>query len=148
MGTDEIKRKRSIRPAFDETRDDDTVLESVAQRYRFLDRIRQRPILGWIYRFLVGLLGGSVVIIGLILVPAPGPGWLIVFSGLAILATEFAWAKRLLDFGRAKFAAWMGWINRKPLWLRCFIGLVSAAFLVSVLLAGAYLSGWRGFPFG
>ena len=33
---------------------------------------------------------------GSILVPLPGPGWLIVFAGLAILATEYVWAQRLL----------------------------------------------------
>ncbi len=32
---------------------------------------------------------------GVRLVPLPGPGWLIVFLGLAILGTEFAWARRL-----------------------------------------------------
>ena len=41
------------------------------------------------------LVVGIVVIgVGIILIPLPGPGWLIVFVGLAILATEFEIADR------------------------------------------------------
>jgi uncharacterized protein (TIGR02611 family) len=36
------------------------------------------------------------------LVPLPGPGWLIVFAGLAILATEYVWAQRLLNYAKTK----------------------------------------------
>ncbi|HSX28294.1 MAG TPA: TIGR02611 family protein [Candidatus Saccharimonadales bacterium] len=39
--------------------------------------------------------GGLIVIVGIILIPLPGPGWAIVFVGLAILATEFELAMRL-----------------------------------------------------
>jgi uncharacterized protein (TIGR02611 family) len=38
--------------------------------------------------------GGTVVVVGIILMPLPGPGTLIVLVGLAILATEFRWAHR------------------------------------------------------
>lgn len=48
-------------------------------------------------RAFIGIVGGVVVLIGIILIPYPGPGWLVVFAGLAILATEFAFAQRLLD---------------------------------------------------
>ncbi len=147
MRTDPDADKPRIPPAFDPARHDDTVLESLAHRYRFLDRIRRRPILGWMYRFGVGLVGAVVTIAGLIMVPAPGPGWLVVFAGLAILATEFSWAKRLLDFGRAKFKAWVRWMNLRPLWLRGVIGLAGLAFLVCLLLGSLYLSGWRDYPF-
>jgi uncharacterized protein (TIGR02611 family) len=46
--------------------------------------------------------GSAVVITGLILIPLPGPGWLVVFAGLAILATEYVWARRLLNFAKRK----------------------------------------------
>ncbi len=141
------KQQRRFPPAFDPARHDDTVLESVAHRYRFLDRIRLHPVLGWIYRLAVGVVGTVVLVVGLIMVPAPGPGWLVVFAGLAILASEFSWAKRLLDYGRARFASWMQWVNLKPLWLRCLIGVAGLLFLACLLLASLYLSGWRGAPF-
>jgi hypothetical protein len=53
-------------------------------------------------RVAVTIAGFTVVIVGLILVPLPGPGWLIVFAGLAILATEYVWAQRLLSYAKTK----------------------------------------------
>src|SRR5436190_20276596 len=53
-------------------------------------------------RVAVTIAGFAVVIVGLILVPLPGPGWLIVFAGLAILATEYVWAQRLLNYAKTK----------------------------------------------
>lgn len=57
--------------------------------------IGARPLLLTAYRIGLAVLGGLIVVIGLILVPLPGPGWLIVFLGLAVLGTEFSWANRL-----------------------------------------------------
>ena len=53
-------------------------------------------------RVAITVAGFSVMILGLILVPLPGPGWLIVFAGLAMLATEYVWAQRLLRFAKTK----------------------------------------------
>lgn len=47
-------------------------------------------------RVLVGVLGGLITLVGVVALVAPGPGWLIIFTGLGILASEFAWAARLL----------------------------------------------------
>ena len=43
-------------------------------------------------------LGLVLVVGGLVLVPLPGPGWLIVILGIAVWASEFEPAARLLDF--------------------------------------------------
>jgi len=51
-------------------------------------------------RVLVGVAGGFVTLIGVVALVAPGPGWLIIFTGLGILATEFAWAARALNKAR------------------------------------------------
>jgi uncharacterized protein (TIGR02611 family) len=51
-------------------------------------------------RFLVGAVGGLVTLLGVVALIAPGPGWLIIFTGLGILATEFAWAARALTKAR------------------------------------------------
>jgi uncharacterized protein (TIGR02611 family) len=53
-----------------------------------------------IKRVLVGLVGGLVTLIGVVALVAPGPGWLIIFTGLGILASEFAWAARVLTSAR------------------------------------------------
>ena len=51
-------------------------------------------------RVLIGTIGISVVLIGLIMVVLPGPALLIVPLGFAILATEFAWARRVWRRGQ------------------------------------------------
>jgi uncharacterized protein (TIGR02611 family) len=53
-------------------------------------------------RIAVTVVGSLVLVIGLILIPLPGPGWLIVFAGLAILAREYVWAERLLNTAKQK----------------------------------------------
>lgn len=53
-------------------------------------------------RILVGIAGGAVVLAGLVLLPLPGPGLLVVLAGLAILATQFEWAQDLLERVRAR----------------------------------------------
>ena len=51
-------------------------------------------------RVLIGVVGGLVTLLGVVALIAPGPGWLIIFTGLGILATEFAWAARALTKAR------------------------------------------------
>jgi uncharacterized protein (TIGR02611 family) len=53
-------------------------------------------------RTAVTVVGFAVVLIGVVLIPLPGPGWLIVFGGLAILATEYVWAQRLLSYSKRR----------------------------------------------
>jgi len=57
--------------------------------------IHRHPRLRAPYRVLVAVVGLTVIAIGLVLVPLPGPGWLIVFVGVAVLGTEFPAAHRL-----------------------------------------------------
>lgn len=47
-------------------------------------------------RLVVAVIGGTVVVIGILLIVLPGPAFLVIPAGLAILASEFAWAKILL----------------------------------------------------
>ena len=51
-------------------------------------------------RFLVGAIGFSVVLIGLIMIVLPGPAIVMLPLGFAILASEFAWARRVWRRGR------------------------------------------------
>ena len=48
-------------------------------------------------RIAVFVVGVVLVVGGLAMLVLPGPGILIVIAGLAVLATEFMWAERLLD---------------------------------------------------
>ena len=43
------------------------------------------------------VVGFTLLIVGVALLVLPGPGWVTIFLGLALLGAEFAWARRLLD---------------------------------------------------
>jgi hypothetical protein len=45
-------------------------------------------------KFYVALIGGTVLLLGLAMLILPGPGVLVMAAGVAILATEFLWARR------------------------------------------------------
>ncbi|MFB7475834.1 TIGR02611 family protein [Kitasatospora sp. NPDC056184] len=64
---------------------------------------RSRPLhLSWqVAVFLVGL---AVVVLGVIMLPLPGPGWVVIFLGMGIWATEFVWAQLALRWTRRKVA--------------------------------------------
>lgn len=47
-------------------------------------------------RAAVFVIGGTILLIGVIMLVTPGPGLLVIPAGLALLATEFLWARRLL----------------------------------------------------
>jgi tellurite resistance protein TerC len=48
-------------------------------------------------KILIAIIGGTVLLIGLIMVVTPGPAIIVIPIGLAILATEFAWARHYKD---------------------------------------------------
>ncbi len=47
-----------------------------------------------IFRIVAGF---TLLSIGVIMLVTPGPGWLIIFLGLSLLAAEFLWARRLKE---------------------------------------------------
>ncbi len=53
-------------------------------------------------RIAIAIIGGSVVAAGIAMLVLPGPGFVVIIAGLAILATEFAWAKAALDRAKQK----------------------------------------------
>ena len=55
----------------------------------------------WLRRAVVAVIGFTVLLIGFAMVVLPGPAVVVIPLGLAILATEFVWARRLLDRARA-----------------------------------------------
>ncbi|MEJ3405880.1 TIGR02611 family protein [Rathayibacter sp. YIM 133350] len=75
--------------------------------------IHSHPRLRTAYRAGVAVVGVVVALAGLVLVPLPGPGWLIVFIGLAILGTEFAWARRQSAFIKRQLSRFWAWWNAR-----------------------------------
>jgi uncharacterized protein (TIGR02611 family) len=107
-------------------------------------RVRALPG-GWIaWRIGITLVGAGTVAVGIVLLPLPGPGWLIIFAGLGILGTEYEWAARLLRWVRRMLVRWTEWLAARPLWIRLAVGAVSLAFLAALLLAVWFLTGSPG----
>ena len=57
--------------------------------------------LNQIKRVVIAVVGGTVLALGIALIVLPGPAFLVIPAGLAILAMEFAWARRWLRSARA-----------------------------------------------
>ena len=97
---------------------------------------------GWpgghhIWRIGIAIVGLAVVITGIVLLIVPGPGWLVIFLGFAIWATEFPWANAVAKFVRRQITRCASWIKRQPHWLLVAAGslcLVAVAVVVVVLL--------------
>jgi uncharacterized protein (TIGR02611 family) len=60
---------------------------------------------GYARRGLILVVGGTVLLAGIAMLALPGPGVFVIIVALVILATEFAWAERLLDRAVEKLAA-------------------------------------------
>jgi len=67
-------------------------------------------------RIIILVLGISVIIVGIIMIVAPGPAIVVIPAGLAILATEFVWARIILKKFKHKFVYYsketMGFFSR------------------------------------
>jgi uncharacterized protein (TIGR02611 family) len=81
----------------------------------------------------VGIIGVSVILLGIVLLPLPGPGWLIIFAGLATLALEFQWARRLLTFARRQVARWTAWLRRSSWPVRAGSTVATLAIVLGAL---------------
>jgi uncharacterized protein (TIGR02611 family) len=55
----------------------------------------------------IRIVGGfALLALGIVMLVTPGPGWLAIAGGIGLLATEFVWAKRLLDRFERATARW------------------------------------------
>ena len=139
------------RPGFDEPAEQPVVGElgqrdEAASMLQRLNR-RVRSVRSWfharpggapIWRGGVALAGLVVIIVGIVSLATPGPGWLIIFFGLGIWATEFAWARSLLRLVRRTVHTWTAWLARQPRWLSALVGAVGVITL-ALVVAGAWL---------
>jgi Putative transmembrane protein (PGPGW) len=55
-------------------------------------------------KLIIAVIGGTVVFLGVALLVLPGPAFIVIPVGLAILATEFAWARRAIRRGQILIA--------------------------------------------
>ncbi|KAF0139305.1 MAG: PGPGW domain-containing protein [Ignavibacteriales bacterium] len=54
-------------------------------------------------RILIAIIGGTIVVIGLFMIVLPGPAFIVIPLGLSILATEFIWAKKMIEKFKDQF---------------------------------------------
>jgi uncharacterized protein (TIGR02611 family) len=100
---------------------------------RWRDRLRERPAAEFGYRIAVAVIGLAVLAVGILAIPYPGPGWAIVFVGLAILATEFDWARRLLAYTRKRYDGVMAWFRGRGRWVQAAGAALTGAIVVATL---------------
>ena len=81
-------------------------------------------------KIILGVVGGIVLLAGVVMIFYPGPGWVVVFIGLAILAQEFPWAQRVLDVAKGKYDQWQAWLGRQPAWVKAIFWLMTAVIVV------------------
>lgn len=84
-------------------------------------------------RSVVAVLGGLLTIIGIVLLVLPGPGFVLVAAGLAVLGTQFEWAKRPLVYATGKADQGLAQVGRSRLQagfaLICGLALVAVGVL-------------------
>lgn len=90
-------------------------------------------------KIFIGIIGGIVLLAGIVMIPYPGPGWLVVFAGLGILSTEFEWAQRVLHFAKGKYDRWQDWLaGQKPYVKVTFWLLTALVVVVTIWLLNGY----------
>jgi uncharacterized protein (TIGR02611 family) len=103
---------------------------------RFLERRRRTPAGRLAVRVIIGLLGLLIIAVGIVLLPLPGPGWVIIFGGLAIWSLDFKWAARLRRFAMQQVSNWTAWLGRQRWWVRVLVGL-ALVILIAAIVAGS-----------
>ncbi|MFJ9040695.1 TIGR02611 family protein [Streptomyces sp. NPDC102406] len=98
--------------------------------------VQQRRALHLSWQVGVFIIGLAVVGAGIVMLPLPGPGWLVIFGGMAIWATEFVWAQLVLRWTKRKVTeatqrALDPKVRRRNIILTT-VGLVIIAVLVGV----------------
>lgn len=106
-------------------------------------RERVKSIIGRIprrtRRVLVGFVGWAVLLLGIVMIPYPGPGWVVVFIALSILASEFDWAKGVNASLRARYDDWRQWLTRQALYIKVLFWVLTAVtVVVTIWLLNGY----------
>lgn len=109
---------------------------------------RSNRALDTAWRGIILVVGLTIVGIGIFFLLFPGPGWAVIFFGLIVLATEYAWAQRMLNPLR-EFSSHLVrlFVSREYRAKRSNVILIVT--IVVVVIAYAYWAKWgatmRGF---
>ncbi|MFF4357895.1 TIGR02611 family protein [Streptomyces sp. NPDC001604] len=103
----------------------------------FIKRRRALHLSWQVGVFVVGL---AVVVAGIVMLPLPGPGWVVIFGGMAIWATEFVWAQLVLRWTKRKVTE-AAQRALDPKVRRRNITLTAIGLVIVGVLVGTYL--WK-----
>ncbi|MGW0604630.1 TIGR02611 family protein [Streptomyces sp. NPDC002640] len=103
----------------------------------FIRRSRALHLSWQVGVFLVGL---AVIAAGVVMLVVPGPGWVVIFAGMAIWATEFVWAQLVLRWTKRKVTE-AAQKALDPKVRRRNLILTSIALVIVAALCGFYL--WK-----
>ena len=92
--------------------------------------IKNSPAGRLVWRLFIGFIGGGITVLGAVLLVAPGPGVLVLLAGLGILATEFAWAGRIMMHTKQMASKAAERTGMKP-WVKYF--LVAGGAVLSII---------------
>jgi uncharacterized protein (TIGR02611 family) len=114
----------------------------------FREFLRRYPVLNTTWQIGVFTVGATVLGAGVAMMVTPGPGWLAIFVGLAILATEFAWAQRALNQAKqaaekAKDKALDPKVRRRNQIIAVGAGLIGGAALTAYLVVYGFNLPWN-----
>jgi hypothetical protein len=110
--------------------------DPVEDRWAWRAKVKRNPATRRVYRFAVGLVGTLLILAAIATGWLPGPGGIpLALAGLAVLASEFAWAERLLDRVKDALRSASDWTRRQPGWVQ----RMGAVLTLALVLAGVYL---------
>ncbi|QGN32471.1 PGPGW domain-containing protein [Microlunatus sp. Gsoil 973] len=117
------------------------LLDGTDDRWAWRRKIRADPRKARIYRVLIAVLGVLLVLLGAATGPLPGPGGIpLVLLGLAVWASEFEWAQRLMSWFKRLLHRFRSWSRPKQLsaWL-IFFACLGAIGYADLLVLGVPL---------
>lgn len=64
-------------------------------------------------RLIIAVIGFTVLLTGIAMIVLPGPAIVVIPIGLAILATEYVWAKKILKRVKSSASSVKGWVSKQ-----------------------------------
>lgn len=103
--------------------------------------IRSNRTLDAAWRTVIFVVGLTIVALGIFFLLFPGPGWAVIILGLIILATEYAWAQRLLNPVKA-FTSRLAKLVLSQEYREKRMNVILVTTMIIITLAYAYWAKW------
>lgn len=119
--------------------DPNATIDEHEDRWAWRRTLRSNPRLRGPYRIAVGVVGVLLILLAVATGWLPGPGGIpLAIAGLAVLASEFEWAQRLLHPIEVRWKRFLRWSESKPAWMKV-AGTVGTVALVVAAVWGSFV---------